>query len=83
MVSADCRNVYVRKGRFLLNRRRKRSASKSVHKLLSQINMPIHHGINDDVGERVGIEFGHNVLAMGNHRGQADMKFVGNFLVDE
>ena len=51
--------------------------------LFTQVDVPVHHGVDDDVRERMGVELGHDVFAVGDDRGQADVELVGNLLVDE
>ena len=51
--------------------------------LFPQVDVPVHHGVDDDVRERMGVEFSHDVFAVGDDRGQADVELVCNLLVDE
>ena len=47
------------------------------------IDVAVHHGI--DCQSRYGLDtqFLHNVLAVGDDGGEADVQFVGNLLVDK
>ena len=50
---------------------------------LSHIDESVHHHIDDDVGKGAGMEFFHDVLAMGDGCGDADVEMLGYLLVDE
>ena len=42
-----------------------------------------HDNVYDDVGQGTGLEFLHDVLAVGDGGGETDVELVGHFLVDE
>ena len=46
-------------------------------------DISVHYGINGEPGYRFDSQFLGNVLPMTDHRGKADVQFLGNFLVDE
>ena len=49
---------------------------------MTHIDETIHHHIEDDIGQGTCMEFLHDVLAMGDDSGEADVELFSNFLVD-
>ena len=50
---------------------------------LAYIDQSVHYRIDDNVCKRTGMKFLHDVLAMSDDGGGADVEAVGNLLVDE
>ena len=50
---------------------------------LVDIDVAVHDSIDGKGGDALQAEFLHDVLAMGDDCGQADVEFVGYLLVDE
>ena len=46
------------------------------------IYITVHHGIDSQGGDALHAELLHDVLAMGDDRGQTDVQLVSNLLVD-
>ena len=49
---------------------------------LVDIYIPVHDGIDSQGGDALHAELLHDVLAMGDDRGQTNVQLVGNLLVD-
>ena len=48
-----------------------------------RLDIPVHHGINGESGHRFDAQFLRNVLPVTDDCGEANIQFLGDFLVDK